>query len=82
MNKIPPLYAQENEKDPTVYLIITCMSSRWLITELDPEKDIAFGWCEPIPGEGELGYVSLKEIRDLPYPVKYQQTEEKLSKLT
>ena len=78
---IPPLYAQEEVKDPIVYLIITCMNSRWLITEYDPEQNLGFGWCEVIPGCGELGYVSFDELASLPYIVEYKPTQTPLSKL-
>jgi len=80
--KTPELYAQEETKDPIVYTIINCLSSRWLITEYDPQTQIAFGWCEVISGEGELGYANVEEIKELPYPVTYTSIEEPLSSLT
>ena len=78
---IPPLYAQEHEKDPAVHLIITCLNSFWLITEYNPDTKIAFGYCQLLPDCGELGYVSLQEISELPYPVQYTPTNKPLSEL-
>lgn len=80
-DNIPELYAQEHVKDPTVYLIITCLSSCWLITEYRPEEKLAFGYCQLQAGCGELGYVSLAEIEALPYPVEYIPTERPLSQV-
>lgn len=78
---IPKLYSQENSKDPTVYLIITCLNSFWLITEYDPKQKLGFGYCQLLQDCGELGYVSIQEIEDLPYPVDYTPIELPLSKL-
>jgi hypothetical protein len=80
-NRIPELYSQEEVEDPTVYLKITCLNSFWLITEFDPEKELAFGYCEIIPGGGELGYVSLEEIEDLPYPIQIEEIKQPLSEV-
>ena len=76
-NKIPDLYAQEEVKDPLVYVVIMCQGAVWLLTELDREKQIAFGWAELFPGGGELGYVSLQEIEELKkkYPVEVKELE-------
>jgi hypothetical protein len=35
----------------------------WLLTELDPDHELAFGLCDLGMGEPELGYVSLTELR-------------------
>ena len=78
---IPPLYSQEHSKDPTVHLIITCLNSFWLIIEYRPEEKLDFGYYQLLEGCGELGYVSLQEIEDLPYPVKYIPTPKPLSEL-
>ena len=78
---IPDLYAQETEEDPIVYLIITCMSSFWLITEYDPKQELGFGFCQILEGCGELGYVSVDELETLPYPVQCKLTEKPLSEL-
>ncbi len=78
-NRIPELYSQEESEDPIVYLKITCLNSFWLITEFDKEKELAFGYCELIPGGGELGYVSFEEIEVLPYPIDIEAVEMPLS---
>jgi len=84
-NKIPTLYAQEEVKDPFVYIVIKCLGAVWLLTELDREKELAFGWAELYSGGGELGYISLKEIEELKllYPVEVKELEvpKPLSKL-
>lgn len=80
-NRVPELYAQENVKDPKVYLHITCLNSFWLITELDKEKELCFGFCQIIEGCGELGYASLEEIEDLPYPVEVKEVSKTLSEM-
>lgn len=79
--RIPELYSQEESEDPIVYLKITCLNSYWLITELDKEKEIAFGYAELIPGGGELGYVSFEEIEALPYPITIEEIEKPLSEV-
>lgn len=77
-NQIPTLYTQEEIKDPLVYVVIMCQGAVWLLTELDREKEIAFGWAELFPGGGELGYISLEEIEELKsqYPVEVKELEE------
>jgi len=82
--KIPNLYTQEEEKDPTVYLIIKCGNSFWLITECDSEG-LAFGWADMF-GDGscgELGYIHLNEIEGLKdnYFVSVEETKKPLSAL-
>jgi hypothetical protein len=37
-------------------------NATWLLTELNPDIDLAFGLCDLGLGEPELGYVSLKEL--------------------
>ena len=39
-------------------------NATWLLTELDPETNIAFGLCDLGHGFPELGYVSLTELED------------------
>jgi hypothetical protein len=62
LEKLPPLYATENEKDPMVWVKFfypTC-SLTWYGIEFDG-KDLFFG-C--VDGEfPELGYFSLAEMR-------------------
>ena len=62
--KIPALYAQEEVKNPLVYVSIRIGSAFWLITEYEPVKQIAFGFAELFPGGGELGYIYLPEIEE------------------
>jgi hypothetical protein len=37
-------------------------NATWLLTELNPDIDFAFGLCDLGLGEPELGYVSLQEL--------------------
>ena len=47
---------------PVVKLFTPDAQATWLLTELDPEDEIAFGLCDLGMGFPELGYVSLAEI--------------------
>ena len=40
----------------------------WLLSELDPESNVAFGLCDLGFGTPELGYVSLDELKALKFP--------------
>ena len=66
---LPALYAQENERDPMVYLKFFALGSHWtwFVTEGSPEGDdfTFFGWI--IGHEKELGYFSLKELESIEY---------------
>jgi len=69
----PPLYAQDGQGyEATVHAHYFVAGSDWLITEYDPDDDIAFGWA-CLNGDrqmAELGYVSLAELEDLQVPVR------------
>tara|TARA_R100001369_G_scaffold90365_1_gene129263 strand:- start:554 stop:886 length:333 start_codon:yes stop_codon:yes gene_type:complete len=43
-------------------------SCTWLLTELNPSTDIAFGLCDIGHGSPELGYVSMAELRSIKFP--------------
>ena len=64
----PPLYAQDgNGYDAIVHARYFLAGSEWLITEYDPDEDLAFGWVR-LGGDcqnAELGYISLAELRQL-----------------
>jgi Protein of unknown function (DUF2958) len=69
--KLPPLYAQEHEKDPMVYVKFFHPMSywTWYATEGSPEDDdfIFFGW---VYGDfPELGYFSLNELESVKDPI-------------
>jgi len=71
-SKIPALYTQENDKDPIVHVkLFTPWSGwTWLLTELDREENVAFGFCcnANDPDGAELGYVDLNELQALRGP--------------
>lgn len=68
--QLPALYAQENEKDPMVYLkLFTPWAGwTWFITEGSQEEDdfIFFGFV--IGQEKEWGYTSLRELESVRGP--------------
>jgi hypothetical protein len=47
---------------PVVKLFTADGNATWLLTELNPDIDLAFGLCDLGLGQPELGYVSLKEL--------------------
>lgn len=51
----------ENFK-PVVKLFDCAGAATWLLSELDPETNIAFGLCDLGMGFPELGYVNLDEL--------------------
>ena len=65
--------------EPVVKLFSPDGNATWLLTELNPDIDLAFGLCDLGLGQPELGYVSLHELaatrgslglpleRDLPF---------------
>src|SRR5437870_4155309 len=63
LNKLPPLYSQENEKDPMVIckFFYPDFSWTWYAIEYDG-KDTFFGLVDGY--EKELGYFSLLELAD------------------
>ena len=48
---------------PVVKLFTPDAQCTWLLTELDPDHELAFGLCDLGMREPELGYVSLTELR-------------------
>lgn len=65
--KIPSIYSQENEDDPTAWvkLFSPYTNAVWYITEYDPSSKEAFGWADLGMGGGELGYISVRELEGL-----------------
>lgn len=70
---IPPLYAQENEADPTVYLEMSLFLFpwRWYITECEIEAGsheiLFFGYV--VGFEKEWGYFRLSELEEMHRPL-------------
>ena len=48
--------------EPVVKLFTADGNAIWLLTELNPHIDLAFGLCDLGLGQPELGYVSLAEL--------------------
>ena len=80
-DKIPAIYSQEGVEDPTVFIKLTLGSAFWLITEIDVEEQMAFGYGEIIAGCGELGYLSLEELDAPIFDVKIEEVNTPLSKM-
>lgn len=51
--------------EPVVKLFNPVGAATWLLTELNPETNIAFGLCDLGQGFPELGYVSLDELEGI-----------------
>jgi len=69
----PPLYSQDGKGyEATVHAHYFLGASDWLLTEYDPEEDLAFGWvC--LNGDrqlAELGYWSMAELRQVTMQVQ------------
>lgn len=67
--KTPPLYTNEDKKAedvPIVFKMFHPFSSfRFYITEANFEEELAFGYVTShMCPEGELGYISLEELRN------------------
>jgi hypothetical protein len=69
--RIPPLYATEQDKDPIVWVkfFTPWTNWTWYVTEFDG-KDTFFGWVEG--QDKELGYFSLSGLENLQGPFGLQ----------
>jgi hypothetical protein len=67
-SNLPPLYSQENEPDPKVWVKFfnAYGSGTWYATEFDG-KDTFFGYVKGLGGD-ELGYFSLRELSSIKGP--------------
>ncbi len=67
LKRLPPMYSQENNPDPTVWVkfFTPWAGWTWYITEFDGE-DTLFGLTDG--HEMELGYISLSELQSLRGP--------------
>ena len=61
-DKIPVLYATEEEENPMVYAKLFLQKWTWYIIEIDEDKDLCFGYVVS-PFESELGYFRLSELQ-------------------
>ena len=65
-NNVPQFHIDPNFK-PVVKLF-GGSACTWLLTELNPKSNIAFGLCDLGFGTPELGYVSMDELLALRFP--------------
>lgn len=63
--QIPKLYETENQKNPVVYVKLFIDGWTWFITEISIDDDICFGYVISPFCNGELGYFSLAEIKEV-----------------
>ena len=64
LKKLPPLYSQENNHDPMVWVKFFNPYGRgtWFAIEFDPKEELFFGYVMGLGGD-ELGYFSLNDMR-------------------
>ena len=71
----PPLYAQDGKGlDAIVHAHYFIGGCDWLVTEYDPDEEIAFGWA-CLNGDrqnSELGYTSLRELEEIRVPLRVE----------
>lgn len=71
-NYIETQAAETSERNfdprPVVKLFNPCGAQTWLITEIEPGTNNAFGLCDMGMGSPELGYVSIDELAALKIP--------------
>lgn len=69
LKQLPPLYATEDQKDPSVIckFFDPCGSWTWFVTEFDPKKRLFFGLVHGF--EDELGYFSLDDLEAIKGPL-------------
>lgn len=62
---VPPLYAQEEARDPLVYaqIQILLFDWRWFVTEAEVRADDVLFFGLTAGYENELGYFSLEELK-------------------
>jgi len=61
---IPSLYSTEEQSNPIAYVKLFLDNWTWYITEISIDDDICFGYVKSSFGS-ELGYFSLKEIKEV-----------------
>lgn len=59
---------QEPEFEPALKLFCPWAAATWLITELDPDTNIAFGLAYLDGGYPELGLISIDELTAIRHP--------------
>ena len=64
---LPPLYTTEDDNEPVARVKLFFPAGHYtaFLTEYDPETKTGFGWCEAVPGGGELGYIDVNELEEI-----------------
>ena len=58
-------HMKKGDHAPVVKLFFPWGASKWLLSELNPVDNVAFGLCDLGMGEPEMGYVSLDELMSI-----------------
>jgi hypothetical protein len=59
----------DDDHKPVVKLFNPVGSATWLLTEIEPDSDLAFGLCDLGMGSPELGSVSISELEGIRLPL-------------
>lgn len=73
--KMPKFRAQENRRDPIVYVKLFCPWARatWWLTEYDKNENVAFGFAYLGDEDmAELGYIDINELSEVSGPFGMQ----------
>jgi len=77
----PPIRSQDGKGyEATVFAHYFIGGCDWLVTEYDPDDDLAFGWA-CLNGDtqnAELGYVSLAELDEVRVPIRVHGVSERV----
>ena len=64
----PDLYATEgtsmDEVLVSAHYFLPGTNADWYVVEYSSQDDIVFGWAEIVPGGGEWGYTSFRELEE------------------
>ena len=59
----------DDDHKPVVKLFNPVGAATWLLTEIEPDGDLAFGLCDLGLGSPELGSVSISELEGITLPL-------------
>jgi hypothetical protein len=59
----------DDDHKPVVKLFNPVGAATWLLTEIEPDGDLAFGLCDLGVGSPELGCVSISELEGITLPL-------------
>ncbi len=69
LQDLPALYSQEDKSNKEIKIRVKFFlpgtACYWYATEYRPEEKLFFGYCEVLPGGGELGYFTLADLESV-----------------